>query len=159
MAISATTVGKRVYKIKHTAMQSPQTKNGLTEELSDIQCGAFIGCHLSNKSVHHVSALLELPWSTVSDVIVKWKCLSVATLTTEFQTASESNVSTRTVCRELHEMGFHVTMPSVGWRGVKLAAIEIWSSGMNHASPSGSPTDESGFGGCQYIVPTVKFGG
>ncbi|XP_042183821.1 transcription activator BRG1-like [Oncorhynchus tshawytscha] len=32
---------------------------------------------------------------------------SVPTLTTEFQTASGSNVSTRTVRRELHEMGFH----------------------------------------------------
>jgi hypothetical protein len=32
---------------------------------------------------------------------------SVATLTTEFQTLSGSNVSTRTVRRELHEMGFH----------------------------------------------------
>ena len=31
---------------------------------------------------------------------------SVATLTTEFQTDSGSNVSTRTVRRELHEMGF-----------------------------------------------------
>jgi transposase len=39
-------------------------------------------------------------------------CLSsVATLTTEFQTASGSNVSTRTVHRELHEMGFReITM-------------------------------------------------
>jgi hypothetical protein len=41
------------------------------------------------------------------------------------------------------------TMPSVGWSGIKLAAIGLWSSGnafsgvMNHASPS-----ESGFGGC-----------
>eukprot|EP00063_Salmo_salar_P074056 XP_014048891.1 PREDICTED: transcription activator BRG1-like [Salmo salar] len=32
---------------------------------------------------------------------------SIPTLTTEFQTASGSNVSTRTVRRELHEMGFH----------------------------------------------------
>jgi hypothetical protein len=43
-------------------------------------------------------------------------------------------------------------MPSVGWSGVKLAAIGLWSSRnafsgvMNHASPSGSPTDQSGFG-------------
>ena len=35
----------------------------------------------------------------------------------------------------------------VGWSGVKLAAIELLSSGnmfsggMNHASPAGSPTD------------------
>uniref|UniRef100_A0AAZ3QUH7 Transposase Tc1-like domain-containing protein n=1 Tax=Oncorhynchus tshawytscha TaxID=74940 RepID=A0AAZ3QUH7_ONCTS len=32
---------------------------------------------------------------------------SVATLTPEFKTASGSNVSTRTVCRGLHEIGFH----------------------------------------------------
>ena len=61
-------------------------------------------------------------------------------------------------------------MTGDGWTGVMLAAIGLWSSGnvfsgvMNHASPSGSPTDESGFGGCQEnlpqcIVPTVKFGG
>jgi hypothetical protein len=62
-------------------------------------------------------------------------------------------------------------MPSVSWCGVKLAAIVLWSSGkvfsgvMNHASPSGSAIDKSGFGGCQEnttgqnAVPTVKFGG
>ena len=58
-------------------------------------------------------------------------------------------------------------MPSVGWRGVNLAAFVLWSSGnafsgvMNHALPIGSPTDEFGFGGCQRylpqcIVPTVR---
>jgi hypothetical protein len=46
-------------------------------------------------------------------------------------------------------------LPSVGWSGVKLFTIGLWSSGnrfsgvMNHASPSGSPTDKSGFGGSQ----------
>jgi hypothetical protein len=46
-------------------------------------------------------------------------------------------------------------MLSVGWSGVKLTSIELWSSGnkflgvMKHASPSGSPTDKSGLGGCQ----------
>ena len=43
-------------------------------------------------------------------------------------------------------------MPNVGWSVVKLTAIGLWMSGnafsgvMNHASPSGSPTDDSGFG-------------
>ena len=107
---------------------------------TDFQRGTIIGCHLSNKSVHQISALLELPRSTVSDIIVKCKrlgatpaqplsawphkltewdsrvlrclactnCLtSVATLTTEFQTASGSNISTITIRHELHEMGFH----------------------------------------------------
>uniref|UniRef100_UPI00358F38DD uncharacterized protein isoform X3 n=1 Tax=Myxine glutinosa TaxID=7769 RepID=UPI00358F38DD len=46
---------------------------GRTEELSDFQRGTVIGCHLSNKSVRKISALLELPRSTVGAVIVKWK--------------------------------------------------------------------------------------
>ena len=56
------------------------------------------------------------------------------------------------------------SMPSVCWSGVNLAAIgNAFSGVMNHASPSGSLTDESGFGECQEkatcIVPTVTFGG
>ena len=111
-----------------------------TEELSDIQHDTFIGCHLTNKSVRQMNALLEIPWSNVSAVIVKWKRLgakqlsrkvvvhtslqnmtnlvlkciarknhlsSVATLITEFQTPSGSNVSKISVCRELKKMGFH----------------------------------------------------
>ncbi|XP_076314973.1 uncharacterized protein LOC143227405 [Tachypleus tridentatus] len=113
---------------------------GRAEKLSDFQFSTVIGCHLSNKSLRQISALIELPQSTVSDTIVKWKCLgattvqprrgrphklterdrrmlkrvvcknrlsAVATLITEFQTTYGSNVSTRTVRRELHEMGLH----------------------------------------------------
>ena len=40
-------------------------------------------------------------------VACKNRLSSVATLTNEFQTASGSNVSTRTVHWDLHEMGFH----------------------------------------------------
>ena len=36
---------------------------------------AVIGCHLSNKSVRQISALLELTRSTVSVIIVNWKHL------------------------------------------------------------------------------------
>ena len=50
-----------------------------TEELSDIQHGTVIGCHFSNKSVRQISALLELPRSTVSAVVVKWKRLRPTT--------------------------------------------------------------------------------
>ncbi|XP_028263517.1 aminoacyl tRNA synthase complex-interacting multifunctional protein 1-like [Parambassis ranga] len=112
---------------------------GRSEELSDFQRGTVVGCHLSQKSVREISALLNLPRSTVSAVILKWKrggittalprsgrphklkeedrqmlekvalekCLpSIEALTAEFQTASGANVSSTTVRRELHEMGF-----------------------------------------------------
>ena len=46
---------------------------GRTEELNDFQRGTVMGCHLSNKSVRQISALLELPRSIASVVIVKWK--------------------------------------------------------------------------------------
>ena len=51
---------------------------GRTKELSDFQRGTVIGCHLY-KSVRQISALLELPRSTVSAVIVKWKRLGATT--------------------------------------------------------------------------------
>ena len=46
--------------------------------LKRFQRGTVTGC-LSNKSVHQISALLELPRSNVSAVIVKWKCLGAKT--------------------------------------------------------------------------------
>ena len=173
---------------------------GRTEELSDFQRGTIIGCHLSNKSVHQMSALLKLSRSTVSAVIVKWKCQgattaqprscrphklteqdrrvlkhiarkknhlsAVATLTTELQTDPGSNISTSTVHESFMKwvsmaeqphtsLRSPCTIPSIGWSGVKLTAIGLWSSGntfsgvMNYASPSGSPMDETGFGRLQ----------
>ena len=73
-------------------------------------------------------------------------------------------------------MGFHgrapAHKPKITMRNAKrwlegCKARRHWSSGnafsgmMKHASPSGSPTDKSGFGGCQEnttIEPTEKFG-
>nr|XP_029132013.1 aminoacyl tRNA synthase complex-interacting multifunctional protein 1-like [Labrus bergylta] len=112
---------------------------GRREELSDFQRGTIVGCHMCKKSVREISALLQLPRSTVSAVILKWKrggittalprsgrphklkeedrqvlekvalenCLpSVEAIATEFQSASGTTVSPRTVRRELREMGF-----------------------------------------------------
>ena len=104
---------------------------------------------------------------------------SVATFTTEFQLPLEAMSAQELFVGSFMKwdsraeqpqtsLSSPCAMPSLGWSGVKLAAIELWSNGkafygvMNHASLFGSPTDESWFGRCylpQYIVPTVKFGG
>ena len=51
--------------------------------------------------------LTEWDRRVLKRVVRKNRLSSVAILTPEFQTAPESNVSTITVCRELHVMGFH----------------------------------------------------
>ena len=154
-----------------------------------------MGCHLSNKSVRRISALLELPWSTVSAVIVKGKRLgatnaqprsgrpykltkrdrrvlksvkitfsrlqhSVATLPPEATSAQKLFIGSLmkwvSMAEQPHtSLRSPCAMPNIGWSGVKLTSIGLWSIGntvsgvMNHASSSGSPTDKSGFSGCQ----------
>ncbi|KAM3623415.1 uncharacterized protein V6R79_010808 [Siganus canaliculatus] len=46
---------------------------GRSEELSDFQRGTVVGCFMCKKTVREISALLNLPRSTVSAVILKWK--------------------------------------------------------------------------------------
>jgi len=96
-----------------------------------------IGCHLCNKSSREISSQLNIPQSTVSGIITKWKRLgttatqprsgrphkltewgqrmlrcrgqqvSAESITTDLQTACGLQISSRTVRRELHGMGFH----------------------------------------------------
>jgi hypothetical protein len=106
-------------------------ENDLTEKLSNFQCGTIIGCHFSNNSVRNICPARAAPVNckccyceveTSRSNNTKWSATqahrkgppnaeacknhlsSVATITTEFQTASGSNVSTITVRRELREM-------------------------------------------------------
>lgn len=44
-----------------------------SHELSEFQRGAVIGCHMSKKSYREISTLLNIPKSTVSSIIAKWK--------------------------------------------------------------------------------------
>ncbi|CAI9568690.1 unnamed protein product [Staurois parvus] len=58
---------------------------GRSKELSEFKRGIMIGCHLCNKSICEISLLLNIPWSTVSGIITKWKQLE----TTATQPRSE----------------------------------------------------------------------
>ncbi|CAI9595472.1 unnamed protein product [Staurois parvus] len=48
---------------------------GRSQELSELKRGTVIGCYLCNKSIHEISLLLNIPRSTVSGIITKWKQL------------------------------------------------------------------------------------
>ena len=66
----------QVYKSKHLGMQTVSTnmceRLGRSQELSGSQSGTVIGCHLSSCEI---SLLLNIPQSTVSGIITKWKRL------------------------------------------------------------------------------------
>ncbi|CAI9545964.1 unnamed protein product [Staurois parvus] len=48
---------------------------GCSQELSEFKRGTVIGYHLCNMSIHEISLLLNIPKSTVSGIITKWKQL------------------------------------------------------------------------------------
>ncbi|CAI9596588.1 unnamed protein product [Staurois parvus] len=105
---------------------------GRSQELSEFKCGTMIGCHLCNKSICEISWLLNIPRSTVSGTIIKWKQLGTTTqprsergqhmlkhterrshqlsaesIAKHLQTSCVLQISTTAVHRELHGMGFH----------------------------------------------------
>ncbi|CAI9589442.1 unnamed protein product, partial [Staurois parvus] len=73
----------QVYTIKPLGMQTASTnigeRMGRSQELSDSKRGPVIGGHLGNKSIRDISWLLNIPRSTVSGIITKWKQLGTAT--------------------------------------------------------------------------------
>ncbi|CAI9604300.1 unnamed protein product [Staurois parvus] len=58
-----------------TASTNICERMGRSQELSEFKCGTVIGCHLGNKSIREISLLLNIPWSAVIGVIIKWKQL------------------------------------------------------------------------------------
>ncbi|CAI9588875.1 unnamed protein product [Staurois parvus] len=58
-----------------TASTNICERMGHSQELSEFKHGTVIGCHLYNKSIREISLLLNIPWSTVSGIITKWKQL------------------------------------------------------------------------------------
>ncbi|CAI9541372.1 unnamed protein product [Staurois parvus] len=64
-----------------TASTNICERMGRSQELSEFKCGTVIGCHLCKKSIRDISLLLNIPRSTVSGIITKWKQLgTTATL-------------------------------------------------------------------------------
>ncbi|CAI9568389.1 unnamed protein product, partial [Staurois parvus] len=115
-----------------TASTNICERMGRSQELSEFQHGTVIGCHLCNKSICEISFLLNIPQSTVSGLIRKWKqlgttatqprkqsqCmlkrtlrrsqqLSTESIAKDLQTSCGLRFCTTKVRRELHEMGFH----------------------------------------------------
>ncbi|CAI9594161.1 unnamed protein product [Staurois parvus] len=56
-----------------TAFASICERMGHSQELSGFKRGTVIGCLLCNKSICDISWLLNIPRSTVSGIITKWK--------------------------------------------------------------------------------------
>ncbi|CAI9569642.1 unnamed protein product [Staurois parvus] len=56
-----------------TASTNICERMGRSQELNKFKCGTVIGCHLCNKSIHEISLFLNIPQSTVSGIITKWK--------------------------------------------------------------------------------------
>jgi transposase len=96
------------------------------------KCLAAIRAQLRSDRPHQ---LTERDRRVLKCVACQNGLFSVVTLTTEFQTASGSNVSTRRVRRELHEMGFHgrAAHKSLEWckahshRTQEVWKIVLWS--------------------------------
>ncbi|CAI9601852.1 unnamed protein product [Staurois parvus] len=86
-----------------TASTNICERMGHSQELSEFKCGAVIGCHLCNKSIHEISLLLNIPRSTVSDIITKWKQLGTAATQPpsagSAQAEAHSAQKSPTVCR------------------------------------------------------------
>ncbi|CAI9579943.1 unnamed protein product [Staurois parvus] len=116
-----------------TASTNICERMGRSQELSEFKRSTVIGCHLCNKSICEFFLLLNIPQSTVSGIITKWKklgttaarprseqgqCMLECTVHSSWQLSAESiskdlqtscglQISTTTVRRELHGMGFH----------------------------------------------------
>ncbi|CAI9563033.1 unnamed protein product, partial [Staurois parvus] len=58
-----------------TASTNICERMGRSQELSEFKRGTMIGCHLCNKSIREISLILNIPQSTVSGIITKWKQL------------------------------------------------------------------------------------
>ncbi|CAI9588337.1 unnamed protein product [Staurois parvus] len=76
-----------------TASTNIGERMGRSQELSEFKCGTVIGCHLCNKSICEISLLLNIPHSTVTGNIAKWKQLG--TIATQPQSGRPHKLTER----------------------------------------------------------------
>ncbi|CAI9557698.1 unnamed protein product [Staurois parvus] len=81
-----------------TASTNICERMGRSQELSGFKHGTVIGCHLCNKSIHEISLLLNIPRSTVSGIITKWKQLGT-TVTQPQSERGQHMLLKRSMCR------------------------------------------------------------
>ncbi|CAI9595859.1 unnamed protein product [Staurois parvus] len=62
-----------------TASKNICKRLGCSQEFREFKHGTVIGCHLCNKSICEISLLLNIPLSTVSGILTKWKQLGTTT--------------------------------------------------------------------------------
>ncbi|CAI9580653.1 unnamed protein product, partial [Staurois parvus] len=66
--------GQRCIK-SSTASTNICERMGHSQELCEFTCGTVIGCYLCSKSIREISLLLNIPQSTASGIVTKWKQL------------------------------------------------------------------------------------
>ncbi|CAI9609218.1 unnamed protein product [Staurois parvus] len=65
-----------------TASTNICERMGCSQELGEFKFVTVIGCRLYNKSIREISLLLNIPRSTVSGIITKWKQLGTTAMNT-----------------------------------------------------------------------------
>ncbi|CAI9580716.1 unnamed protein product [Staurois parvus] len=63
-----------------TASTNICERMGHSQEVGEFKHCTVIGCHLCNKSILEISLLLNIPRSTVSGIITKWKQLGTTAI-------------------------------------------------------------------------------
>jgi len=89
------------------------------KELSDFERSTVIGCPLCHKSVREMSALLDVPRSTVSAIIVKWKRRGATTA------RPQSGRPRKLICFCICHKNFTVYGP-VLWRTCDNKTLRLW---------------------------------
>ncbi|CAI9556541.1 unnamed protein product, partial [Staurois parvus] len=120
----------QVYTIKPLGMQTASTnigeRMGRSQELSDSKRGPVIGGHLGNKSIRDISWLLNIPRSTVSGIITKWKQLGTTTTQPpsgrpRHMTGRGQCMLKRTVCRSHHLSAESIAKDLQTWCGLQMS--------------------------------------